>query len=116
MSARTAILLTTLMFCFGCQSKQKDAKELPMDVYVKAYVTALREDHLMKQFQRPEAFPDSSLDRVLRTLGVNAGDFKFTQDAVNKDPMRKNALDSLIRQAIEAETLKSLNEKETEKN
>lgn len=69
----------------------------------------------MKQFQRPEAFPDSSLDRVLKSLAVNAGDFKFTQNVVNKDPMRKDALDSLIRQAIEAETLKSLNEKETEK-
>lgn len=116
MSARTAILLATLMFCFGCQSKQKDAKELPMDVYVKAYVTALREDELMKQYQRPEAFPDSSLDRVLRAVAVSAHDFKFTQSAAAHDPEKRNKLDSLLRQAIEVETLKSLNEKETEKN
>ena len=116
MLPRTAIMLGALIFYFGCQSKQKEAKELPPDLYVKAYVSALREDHLMKQFLRPEAFPDSSLDRVLKSLDVNTGDFKFTQNVVNKDPMRKDALDSLIRQAIEAETLKSLNEKETEKN
>lgn len=105
-----------LIFSLGCQPKEKGAKELPPDLYVKAYVSALQEDLLMKQFQRPEAFPDSSLDRVLKTLSVNAHDFKFTQDAVNKDPKRKGAVDSLIRQAIEAETLKNLNEKETEKN
>lgn len=116
MFSRTAIILGALIFSLSCQSKQKAAKELPMDLYVKAYVSALREDHLMKQFHRPEAFPDSSLDRVLNIVGVTVNDFKFTQDAVNKDPMRKNTLDSLIRQAIEAETLKSLNEKETEKN
>jgi hypothetical protein len=87
-----------------------------MDSFVKMYITALREDALAKQYGAPESFPDSSLDRVLEPFSVTPADFKSVHEKFKKDPVQKNILDSLIKQAIQAETMKSLNEKENEKN
>jgi hypothetical protein len=116
MVKRTSILLAVMVLLMGCQGKQKEAKQIPVSAFVKMYVTALREDVLMKQYHNPEAFPDSSLDRILKTYDISVYDFKYMQNYTANDPAKKSEFDSLLKQAIETETLKSLNEKEIEKN
>ncbi len=100
----------------GCQPKSKEAKALPVDAVVTMYIAALQEDGLMKTYGRPEAFPDTSLDRILKEFGTTSADFKKALMHLKKDPVSHASLDSLLKKAIETETLRSLNEKETEKN
>jgi pantothenate kinase len=113
---KPVILFLALVTLLSCQTKTEPIKSIPMDSFVKMYITALREDALAKQYGAPESFPDSSLDRVLKPFSVTPADFKSVHEKFKKDPVQKNVLDSLIKQAIQTETMKSLNEKENEKN
>ncbi|MBL7960781.1 hypothetical protein JNL27_11140 [bacterium] len=116
MSKKIMFGLIVLIMLLGCQSKQKNAREIPLDSFVKMYVSALREDSLMKQYQKPESYPEPALDSIGKMYGFSSIDFKHTYRAIAVDPVKKVALDSLLKQAIEAEAMKSLNEKEIEKN
>lgn len=116
MLQKTMILLTAIIFLFACRAKQKEAQEIPMDTFVKMYVSVLKEDSLMKQYQKPEALPDSILNAIIKVYSFSSQDFRNTQNVFNSNPAKKNELENMLKQAIEAEAMKSLNEKETEKN
>lgn len=109
MSKPITIVLTALVLILSCQSRQKEAKEIPMDTFVKMYVSALRVDSLMKQYQRPEMFPDQELKLIFEKHDFSSRDFKFTYNVLTRTPDKKKELDSLLKAAIEAETMKSLN-------
>lgn len=110
------LILIVLSMVLGCQSKQKPGKEIPTNAYVKIYVSALKEDSLLKVFQKPELFSDPALDVLCKKFEFSSADFKYTHALIGKDPARTLEVDSLLKQAIEAETMKSLNDKEPEKN
>lgn len=116
MFKKIIILLTAMLVFFGCQVKQKEAQEIPMNTFVKIYVSALRVDSLMNQYQKPESFPDAVLNTICKSHNFSSQDFKHTHNVFNSNSAKKIELDSLLKQAIEAETMKSLNGKETENN
>ena len=113
---KPVILFLALFTFFSCQTKTEPTKNIPMDSFVKMYITALREEALAKQYGTPESFPDSSLERILKPFAATPADFKNVYEKLKNDPAHKRELDSLLKRAIEAETMKSLNEKENEKN
>jgi hypothetical protein len=108
MNKKSMFVLAALIMFLGCQSKPKDAQQIPMDTFVKMYVSALREDSLMKRYQKPESFPDPALDLIFKKYDFASQDFKLTHYVLTGTPTKKIELDSLMKLAIEVETMKCL--------
>jgi hypothetical protein len=104
----TAVLLAvmTLSGGTGCSSK---AKEIPMDTFVKIFMSMAADEDFRRAYQRPEDAPAGELQKFTEPHGFSGEDFKLTMTQINQDEEKKKQFNDVFTKAIMEEAMKSLN-------
>ncbi|MCB0832327.1 MAG: hypothetical protein KDC45_02580 [Bacteroidetes bacterium] len=111
----TRFIALPLIFCAACGKYDKTVVSSSNRQLARMYVAALEVDSLKNKYELPERYPTGALMEIGKPFEINGEEFKNTLGAIERDPAAKAKFDSLVVQAIEEATIRSINEKDTVK-
>jgi len=103
------LILLAVMFTQGWMGCAPKVKEIPLDTFVKIFMSMAADEQFRQAYQRPEDAPVDELSKFTKAHGFTGEDFKLTMTQINQDEAKKKEFNDLFTKAIMEEAMKSLN-------